>query len=135
MTVNGQVIYEMGYRVQITDEVHFEGKPIKAVQNLIYILLNKPRNVITTLKDEKGRRTVADLIQDKIKERIYPVGRLDRNTTGLLIMTNDGLLAQKLSHPSYEVIKVYKATLDKKSPRRILNKFARHLSLMMDLLR
>ena len=120
VTVNGQIIYEMGYRVIASDDIRFEGKKVKAVQKLIYILLNKPRNVITTLNDEKGRRTVADIIQESIKERIYPVGRLDRNTTGLLIMTNDGLLAQKLSHPSYEVIKVYKATLDRKiTPQHI----------------
>ena len=120
VTVNGQIVYEMGFRIQASDDVRFDGKKVKAVQKLIYILLNKPRNVITTLNDEKGRRTVADIVQESIKERIYPVGRLDRNTTGLLIMTNDGLLAQKLSHPSYEVIKVYKATLDRKiSPQHI----------------
>ncbi len=129
VTVNGTVIYEMGYRVQSSDEVQFDGTKIKAVQSLIYILLNKPRNVITTLNDEKGRRTVRDLIQDTIKERIYPVGRLDRNTTGLLIMTNDGSLAQKLSHPSYEVIKVYKATLNKKITAEHLNQIRNTLTL------
>ncbi len=111
--INDIVITEMGEKVQPTDIVKFQGKVVKPTRNLVYILLNKPKNVITTLSDEKGRRTIAEFIAKKTKERVYPVGRLDRNTTGLLILTNDGDLAQKLSHPSYEVKKVYKATLDK----------------------
>lgn len=112
--VNDVVVLEMGYKVLQDDVVKYLGKVITPVREAIYILLNKPRNVITTLQDEKGRRSVSEFIAEKTKERVYPVGRLDRNTTGLLVLTNDGDLAQKLSHPSYEVRKVYKATLDKK---------------------
>ncbi len=78
----------------------FKGKVITPTQNLVYVLLNKPKGYITTTNDEKGRRTVMDIVQSATKERIYPVGRLDRNTTGLLLFTNDGQLAKKLSHPS-----------------------------------
>lgn len=111
--VNDQVMLEMGYKVQKEDVVKFQGEIIQPTRNHVYLLLNKPKNVITTLQDENGRRTVLDFVSDVTSERIYPVGRLDRNTTGLLILTNDGVLAQKLSHPSFGVKKVYKATLDK----------------------
>jgi 23S rRNA pseudouridine2605 synthase len=111
--VNGEVVKEMGYRVQPTDEVVFDGKVLKTVKKFIYLLMNKPHNVISTLEDERDRRTVLDLVKEYTKERVYPVGRLDRNTTGLLMLTNDGELAQKLAHPKFEVIKIYQATLDK----------------------
>jgi 23S rRNA pseudouridine2605 synthase len=113
VTVNDEVVREMGYRVQDTDVVKFDDKVVKPVTDHVYILLNKPRNVITTLSDERGRRTVLEFIKDYTKERVYPVGRLDRNTTGLLVLTNDGGFAQRLAHPSFSVKKVYKATLDK----------------------
>lgn len=129
VTVNGEVILEMGHKVLKEDVVMFQGKVVKPVREAVYILLNKPKNVITTLKDEKGRRTVAEFIKDKTQERVYPVGRLDRNTTGLLVLTNDGDLAQKLSHPSYEVKKVYKATLDKKITEEDLDKIRNTLQL------
>lgn len=112
-TVNGEVVQEMGYKVKANDIVAFKGKVIKPVDKLVYYLLNKPRNVITTSNDEKGRKTVMDIIAAKVPERIYPVGRLDRNTSGLLLLTNDGELTKKLSHPSHKVPKVYLATLDK----------------------
>ena len=112
-TVNGEVVQEMGYKVKDKDVVAFKGKVIKPVDKLVYYLLNKPRNVITTSNDEKGRKTVMDIIAAKIPERIYPVGRLDRNTSGLILLTNDGELTKKLSHPSHKVPKVYLATLDK----------------------
>lgn len=111
--VNGEVVLEMGYKVQPKEVVTFNGKQVNPVQEMIYILLNKPKNVITSVNDERDRRTVMDFIGHITKLRVYPVGRLDRNTTGLLLLTNDGQLAQKLSHPSHEVEKVYKATLDK----------------------
>lgn len=111
--VNGVVIKEMGFRVQKTDEVQFKGKVIKPVAKMVYFLLNKPKNVITTMKDERGRKTVMNIMSNACEERIFPVGRLDRNTTGLLLFTNDGDLAKKLSHPSYEVRKIYHVTLDK----------------------
>ena len=89
------------------------GKQVFLQKNLVYILINKPKDYITTAKDPEGRKTVFDLIKHATKERVYPVGRLDRNTTGVLLMTNDGELAQKLTHPSFEVKKVYEVKLDK----------------------
>jgi 23S rRNA pseudouridine2605 synthase len=111
--VNDVVMKEMGYKVQKDDVVKFQGNPVQPTRNHVYILLNKPKNVITTLQDENGRRTILDFVSDLTTERIYPVGRLDRNTTGLLLLTNDGAFAQKLSHPSFGVSKIYKAKLDK----------------------
>jgi 23S rRNA pseudouridine2605 synthase len=113
VTVNGKVILEMGYKVKDTDTVAYKGKTISRVTKMVYFLLNKPRNVLSTSKDERGRKTVIDIMSEKIPERIYPVGRLDRNTSGLLLLTNDGDLTRKLSHPSYNVPKVYLVTLDK----------------------
>jgi 23S rRNA pseudouridine2605 synthase len=113
VTVNGTVVQEMGYKVKENDVVVFKGKPIKPVDKLVYILLNKPRNVLCTSSDEKGRKTVIDIIAEKVPERVYPVGRLDRNTSGLILLTNDGDLTKKLSHPSHKVPKVYQVTLDK----------------------
>ena len=110
VTVNDKIETEMGYKVRKDDVVKFQGKVIQPTRNHVYILLNKPKNVITTLQDENNRKTVLDLVSDLTKERIYPIGRLDRNTTGLLLLTNDGKFAQKLSHPSFGVKKVYKAT-------------------------
>ncbi|HEY3386024.1 MAG TPA: pseudouridine synthase, partial [Saprospiraceae bacterium] len=112
-TVNGVIVQEMGYKVKETDVVAFKGKVIKPVDKLVYYLLNKPRNVIATSNDERGRKTVMDIIAAKVPERIYPVGRLDRNTSGLILLTNDGDLTKKLSHPSHKVPKVYLVTLDK----------------------
>lgn len=111
--VNDAVQTNPAYELQERDKVYYEDKLIKLSQTLFYILLNKPKNVITTLNDERGRKTVFDLIKQDIKDRVYPVGRLDRNTTGLLLLTNDGDLAQKLSHPSHKMKKIYHATLDK----------------------
>jgi 23S rRNA pseudouridine2605 synthase len=113
VTVNGQVIKEMGYRVLENDVVKYKGKIIKPTKNYIYILLNKPKNVVTTSSDEKGRKTVLDIVQSITTERVYPVGRLDKNTTGVLLITNDGALAQHLSHPSSEIKKVYHVELNK----------------------
>lgn len=111
--VNGQIEINPSYMVQKSDQVSFKGKILQLESNKVYILMNKPKDVITTLKDERGRKTVIDIIGNKVKERIYPVGRLDYKTTGLLLLTNDGNLAKKLSHPSHEVPKIYEATLDK----------------------
>jgi len=111
--VNGVVVQEMGYKVKDKDVVLFKEKPIKRVDKFVYYLLNKPRNILSTAQDEKGRKTVLDILESKINERVYPVGRLDRNTTGLLLLTNDGELTKKLSHPSHKVPKVYQVTLDK----------------------
>lgn len=112
VSVNGTTITEMGYKVKPTDEVRYEGKRLKA-EKPVYILLNKPKGFITTTEDPQERHTVMNLIANACSERVYPVGRLDRNTTGLLLLTNDGYLADKLTHPSYNVKKIYKVELDK----------------------
>ena len=113
--VNNKVITEPGYRVQPTDVVIYKGKKISTGESgrKHYILLNKPKDTITTVSDERGRKTVMELIEKATTERVFPVGRLDRNTTGVLLLTNDGDLAQRLSHPSSKVKKVYQVTLDK----------------------
>lgn len=110
--VNGKLVREMGYRVQYDDRVEYEGK-ILLGEELRYVLLNKPKGFLCTLSDEKGRKTVMDLVKKACNERIYPVGRLDRDTTGLLLFTNDGDLAKKLTHPSSKVKKIYHVFLDK----------------------
>lgn len=111
--VNNIVINEPGHKISTGDVVVVSGKKITPVKNLVYILLNKPKDYITTTEDEKGRKTVLDIIKNATKEKIYPVGRLDRNTSGVLLLTNDGDLTQKLTHPSNEIKKVYAVTLDK----------------------
>ncbi|MES2558647.1 MAG: pseudouridine synthase, partial [Bacteroidota bacterium] len=112
VTVNGQAIEEMGYQVKPTDEVRYNGQLLNR-EKKVYLLLNKPKDAITTFEDPEGRRTVMQLFGNELGERIYPVGRLDRNTTGVMLFTNDGDVAQRLTHPKYEMTKVYKATLDK----------------------
>ncbi len=121
VTVNGKLVTEMGYKVKPNDEVRFDGSLISLEQKR-YILLNKPKNYITTMEDDRGRKTVMELIEHATKERIYPVGRLDRNTTGLLLFTNDGELAKKLTHPKHNVRKLYHASLDKKLSMSDLDK-------------
>lgn len=110
--VNGKVIKEPGFKLKSTDKVTYLDKPI-ATDKKVYILLNKPAGYITTVADDRDRKTVLDLVKSAIPARIYPVGRLDRDTSGLLVLTNDGDLAQKLSHPRYEVQKTYMVTLDR----------------------
>ncbi len=121
VTINSKLVTEMGYKVQPNDEVRFDGSLISMEQKR-YILLNKPKNYITTMDDDRGRSTVMDLVDNATKERIYPVGRLDRNTTGLLLFTNDGELAKKLTHPKYDVRKLYHASLDRKLDLKDLQK-------------
>lgn len=113
VTVNGNVELSPAYQIEEGDQVAFEGKPIQPEEKLVYILMNKPRDIITTVKDDQGRRTVIDLISDKVQERVFPVGRLDRDTSGLLLLTNDGALAERMMHPRHETKKVYHVTLDK----------------------
>lgn len=110
--VNGKVITEMGYKIKPGDAVKYDGSLIQSEKKR-YVLLNKPKDFITTMDDPMGRRTVLQLVQNACKERIYPVGRLDRNTTGVLLFTNDGDLAKKLTHPRYEVKKIYHVELDR----------------------
>lgn len=111
--VNGELILEPGHKVSITDDVKVAGKKMLPVKDFVYILLNKPKDYITTTDDPQERRTVLDLLKGAPQIRIYPVGRLDRNTSGVLLLTNDGDLSQKLTHPSNEIKKVYAVTLDK----------------------
>jgi 23S rRNA pseudouridine2605 synthase len=113
VTVNGTKIFEPGFKVSPSDKITVKGKQAFIQRNLVYILVNKPKDYITTAKDPEGRKTIFEIIKGATEERVYPVGRLDRNTTGVLIMTNDGELAQKLTHPSYEIKKVYEVKLDK----------------------
>ncbi len=110
--VNGALIKEPGYVVSEKDAVTVRGKKV-VVERKLYFILNKPRGYITTTSDEQGRQTVMDLMGSSYKERLYPVGRLDRNTTGILLLTNDGELAQRLAHPRYKVQKMYHVVLNK----------------------
>lgn len=110
--INGKIAKELGMKVKASDNVTVNGDPISYYNKNVYILLNKPKDVVTTTADELGRKTVMDIV--KRRERVFPVGRLDRNTTGVLILTNDGELAHRLTHPSFQIEKLYNATLDKK---------------------
>ncbi len=110
--VNGKTITQMGYKVQPGDSVKFDGATLKA-EKPVYVLLNKPKGFISTTKDEKARKTVMDLVANASPYRLYPVGRLDRATTGLILLTNDGDLTKKLIHPSHEVKKIYQVELDR----------------------
>jgi 23S rRNA pseudouridine2605 synthase len=112
VTINGETVTEMGIRVLPGDEVRFDGRKLDA-EKKVYLLLNKPKDFVTTTDDPHADKIVMDLIKDACEERIYPVGRLDRNTTGLLLFTNDGDLSKKLTHPSNNKKKVYQVSLDK----------------------
>jgi len=112
ITVNGQLVTELGTKVKPGDDIRYNGERIRNEKH-VYLLLNKPKDYITTVEDEKERKTVMELIDGACKERIYPVGRLDRNTTGLLLFTNDGDLARYLTHPASKVKKIYHVELDK----------------------
>jgi len=122
VSVNGEVISELGYKVDPRkDVVRYNGETLKR-EKMVYVLLNKPKDYITTTDDPQERRTVMHLVEKASRERIYPVGRLDRNTTGLLLMTNDGELADKLSHPRNNIVKLYQAELNKSLTQGDLNK-------------
>ena len=110
VTVNGKEMLEPFYQMKANDLVSVKGKPVKPESRKVYILMNKPKNVITTAKDERGRKTVMDLLAGKVHERVFPVGRLDRDTTGLLLITDDGQLNHQLSSAKRKVPKVYLAT-------------------------
>ena len=127
--VNGTVATEPGYKVKSSDEVVYNGKKLFVTKNLVYILLNKPKDYITTTDDPQGRKTVLQLIKAATTERVYPIGRLDRNTSGVLLLTNDGDLTQKLSHPSYEIKKIYEVKLDKPLVKSDFEKILNGLTL------
>jgi len=127
--VNNDLIYEPGFKVSASDKVIFNNKQLYPQKNLVYILLNKPKDYITTAKDTHDRKTVFDLLQTATPERIYSVGRLDRNTTGVLLLTNDGELTQKLTHPSFEVKKIYEVKLDKPLAKKDMEAIAAGIEL------
>lgn len=127
--VNGKTVLEMGFRVQKNDKVSYNGKPVKINHKTVYVLLNKPKGFITTTQDEKGRKTVMNLVEKATDERIYPVGRLDRNTTGLLLLTNDGELANHLSHPSSNVKKLYYVQLDRSLQKKQMEAIVKGIEL------
>lgn len=129
VTVNGQEMREPFYQMKLSDVVTVKGKVVKPEGRKVYILMNKPKNVITTAKDERGRKTVMDLLAGKVHERVFPVGRLDRDTTGLLLLTNDGDLAEKLTHPSHGVKKIYHVQLERSMPHVDLEKIRKGVEL------
>lgn len=123
VSVNGEIIRELGTKVESdSDVVSVDGKEIHICEKLIYIMLNKPEGCVTTVKDQFNRKNVMDYVSD-IKERIYPVGRLDYDTSGLLIMTNDGDLTYRLTHPKHNVDKTYIAHVDRKPDKKDMEKF------------
>lgn len=128
VTVNGEIVTEMGVKVKMSDDVRFDGRKLNA-EKKVYILVNKPKDFITTTEDPHAGRTVMDLVKDACNERIYPVGRLDRNTTGVLLLTNDGELSDKLTHPSHDIKKIYQVTLDKPVTKNDLVQIAEGVEL------
>ncbi len=126
--VNGKVVSEMGYKVKKTDKVEYKGQRLKSETHQ-YILLNKPKGFVTTTKDPHAKRTVMELVERACDERIYPVGRLDKDTTGLLLFTNDGETAKKLTHPSHKVKKIYQVELDKAISRDDFDKVLNGIEL------
>jgi len=127
--VNSALITEPGHKVSANDEVKVNGKKIFLAKNLVYILLNKPKDYITTTDDPQNRKTVLDIIGRATKERVYPVGRLDRNTSGVLLLTNDGELAQKLTHPRNEIKKVYAVTLNRPLEKKDFDQILKGVTL------
>ncbi len=127
--VNGQTITEPGHKVSAKDEVIVNGRKIFLEKNLVYILINKPKDYITTTEDPQGRKTVLDIIRRATPERVYPVGRLDRNTSGVLLLTNDGELSQKLTHPSNEAKKIYAVTLDRPLEKKDFDQLLKGVNL------
>ena len=128
VTVNGEVVTELGTKVLRTDDVRFHDQPV-TLEKKVYVLLNKPKDYVTTSDDPQQRRTVMDLVKGACPERIYPVGRLDRNTTGVLLLTNDGDLASKLTHPKYLKKKIYHVHLDKAVTAHAMQQIAEGLNL------
>ncbi len=128
VTVNGKPVNEMGFKVKSSDTIKIKDKLIKFEKN-VYILLNKPKGVLTTVSDDRGRKTVISILNNKVKERIYPVGRLDKDSTGILLLTNDGDLTKKLTHPKYNKKKVYHVFLDKDLTKEDLEKLSRGAEL------
>lgn len=128
VSVNGQVVTELGTKVLRTDDIRFHDQKV-AMEKKVYVLLNKPKDCVTTSDDPQQRKTVMDLVKNACPERIYPVGRLDRNTTGVLLLTNDGDLASKLTHPKFLKKKIYHVFLDKKVTAHDMQQIATGITL------
>ena len=128
ISVNGEVVTELGTKIKRTDEVKFHDQPV-SIERKVYVLLNKPKDCVTTSDDPQERKTVMDFVKDACKERIYPVGRLDRNTTGVLLLTNDGDLASKLTHPKYLKKKIYHVYCDKNVTKADLDQIVSGITL------
>ena len=128
VTVNGEVVIELGTKIKRSDEVKFHDQTV-SIERKIYVLLNKPKDCVTTSDDPQARKTVMDLVKGACTERIYPVGRLDRNTTGVLLLTNDGDLASKLTHPKFLKKKIYHVHLDKNLTRADMDQIAEGIQL------
>jgi 23S rRNA pseudouridine2605 synthase len=123
VTVNGKIITELGVKVKTTDDIRFDGRKLNA-EKKVYLLLNKPKDFVTTTDDPHAEKTVMDLVKDACPERIYPVGRLDKSTTGILLFTNDGDMSDRLTHPSHRMKKIYQVTLDKPLTKNDLTRIA-----------
>ncbi|MBN2523554.1 MAG: rRNA pseudouridine synthase [Bacteroidales bacterium] len=128
VSVNGRIITQLGTKIKLNDDVRYNNEKIKA-ERLVYILLNKPKDYITTLRDPFAKKTVLNLVHNACKERVYPVGRLDRNTTGVLLITNDGDLTKKLTHPSHNKKKIYHVTLDKSLSKTHFHQIVKGITL------
>ena len=128
VAVNGEIVTELGTKVLRTDEVKFHDQPV-SMEKKVYVLLNKPKDYVTTSDDPQQRKTVMDLVKGACSERIYPVGRLDRNTTGVLLLTNDGDLASKLTHPKFLKKKIYHVHLDKAVTAHDMQQIAEGITL------
>ncbi|VAW15448.1 Ribosomal large subunit pseudouridine synthase B [hydrothermal vent metagenome] len=128
VTINGKIVAELGTKVSRDDEVRFDGRKLNP-EKKVYVLLNKPKNFVTTTDDPHAEKTVMELVKNACPERIYPVGRLDRNTTGLLLFTNDGHLSKRLTHPSHNNKKIYQVTLDKPVIKQHVEQIAKGVEL------
>ncbi len=128
VTVNGKLVTEMGVKVSPGDLVKYNGETLRE-EKKVYILMNKPKDYITTVEDPHAKKTVLELIKGACKERVYPVGRLDRNTTGILLLTNDGELTKRLTHPKFEKLKIYHVHLNKNLKHADMDKIASGISL------
>ncbi len=128
VTVNGATVTQMGVKVKISDDVRFDGRKLNA-EKKVYLLLNKPKDYVTTTDDPHADQTVMDLVKDACPERIYPVGRLDKSTTGVLLFTNDGELSERLTHPSHNINKIYQVSLDNQLTKNDLLRIAEGIEL------
>lgn len=131
VAVNGKIVTELGVKVSPKDDVRYKGKQVNR-ERKVYLLLNKPKDYVTTVKDKHAEKTVIDIVKDACPERIYPVGRLDKNTTGVLLFTNDGELTKQLTHPSFQKKKVYHVQLDKDLTKTDMLKIIEGLQLDED---